>query len=378
MRARRPLWLAVLSLQVACTFAMAYAQPRIPFSLNGRIGELALLRLKDRKLVDWPQPGVVELSVETIEGASRLPLAARLAANGIEPDVGAYALFFELNPQLSRATQLHTADKLLLPKVAAQPPLMPLLEEQSHLVVIILDPAARNELNAAIMPLKDLATRFAQLKGARFRSTDAKRVVVRQTTQLAAWYEHILVTGRQRKGPPLSTDTLRMLRQEAQAVAAIIQTHLMTQGPLSKVDEEQIAAVHEDIDREIRRYDEVQSGVLPDPDSAICCPVVVTIKGDPEQVKHMRVYYTLNGLFRRPPPGPIPGSSPFTELGSGKTIALRAKNYQFWAVEQSHPDILRTQPVKAALRPSADKKPTIIELVIQNQKTPTASPTMIR
>ena len=156
---------------------------------------------------------------------------------------------------------------------------------------------------------------------------------------------------------------------EALALSALAKPYPIDgQASFEGEDRAQLAAIHQDVEREIRRFDDVLSAAVPDPDSTACCSVVVTIRGDPKVVDQLRVYYTLNGQFRNPPPGPIPGSTAFTELGSGKSVTLRAKNYKFWAAKEGDPDHLITQPVMAPLQPTPDKQPTKVELVVAPTK----------
>jgi len=336
---------------------------RIPTKLGNRTLELGLLRLSDRKLIPWPDD-TARLATESAPAGPELNVSARLAGNGIEPDVGAYALFYELNPQVTKVAAIPPDAKVVLPKILAGAKLSPILTDGSHLVVLLLDSDIRSELNDQSSRLQTTGQAFGQLPASRFNSAEEQSVVVKQVQDLTRWYEHIARTGRQRKGPPLSRETLQQLRDEAVALSALTKPYINGQTKFATEDRAQLDAIHQDVEREIRRYDDVLSAVVPDPDLTACCSVVVAIRGDPNVVDQLRVYYTLNGLFRNPPPGPIPGSTAFTELGSGKSVTLRAKNYKFWAAREGDPDRLITQPVMAPLQPTTDKQPTRVELVV--------------
>jgi len=253
---------------------------------------------------------------------------------------------------------------IMLPKALPGAKLRPILADGSHLVVLVLDSDIRAELNDASSRLQKISQAFGQLPTIRFNSPEEQSIVVKQVQDLTKWYEHIATTGRQRKGPPLNRETLQQLRDEAAALSALSTPYIDGQTKFGAEDRAQLNAIHQDVEREIRRYDDVLSAVVPDPDLTACCSVVVAIRGDPKVVDQLRVYYTLNGLFRNPPPGPIPGSTAFTELGSGKSLTLRAKNYKFWAAREGDPDHLITLPVMAPLQPTPDKQPTRVELVV--------------
>src|SRR5262249_34710003 len=106
----------------------------------------------------------------------------------------------------------------------------------------------------------------------------------------------------------------------------------------------QLSAIHADLKRESSRFSEVLGSAFPGDDDYNCCAVKVTIVGgNPATLNGLRVYYTLNGLFRQPPPIP-PGVRPFSELGSGRTEKVRAKNYQFWAAPDGQPERPATAP----------------------------------
>lgn len=363
MRISQGFWPALVA--SFCLLHAAEVQ-RVPATLGDRMLELGLLRLSDRKLISWPD-SAIRLVTESVIAGPELNLSARLANNGVEPDVGAYSLFYELNPQVTKVLAIAPDAKLMLPKVLPGAKLQPMLADGSHLIVLLLDSDVRGDLNDASARLEKLAEGVGQLPATRFNSAQEQSSVVEQVHDLANWYEHIATTGRQRKGPPLNRETLQQLRDEAAALSSLIKPYVDGQTKLGAEDRAQLGAIHQDVEREIRRYDDVLSGVVPDPDSRVCCSVVVTIRGDPALVDHLRVYYTLNGLFRYPPPGPIPGSIAFTELGSGKSVTLRAKNYKFWAVRTGDPNHLVTEPLMAPLDATPDKKPTRVELEVLPQ-----------
>jgi hypothetical protein len=256
----------------------------------------------------------------------------------------------------------------VLPKILPGAKLSLILTDGSHLVVLLLDSDIRSDLNDQSSRLQTIGQVFAQLPASRFNSAEEQSIVVKQVQDLTKWYEHIATTGRQRKGPPLSRETLQQLRDEAAALIALTKGYVDGQTKLAAEDRAQLGAIHQDLEREIRRYDDVLSGVMPDPDLAGCCSVVVTIRGDQKLVDQLRVYYTLNGLFRPPPPGPILGSIAFTVSGSGKSVTLRAKNWVFWAVREGEPDRLVTEPVMAPLEATPDRKTTPVELVVLPQQ----------
>lgn len=372
---RLEIHLARLVAILSFSFALSAADvQRIATTLNGHEVELALLRLEDRELVSWPDT-TVQLVAELSIAGPELNLAARLAKNGIEPDVGAYALFYELNPQVTKASSVPQDAKLLLPKVAMVQGVAPLLANGSHLVVVLMNSQLRSELNEASAKLQELSDQFRQLSVARFGSAEEHSAVLKQVHDLAGWYGHISATGQQRKGPPMNRETLIGLRDEARALSSILQSHLAKRDTLDITDRDQIGAIHSDVEREIRRYDEVQSGTAPDPDSTYCCQIVVTIDGDKNQLDRIRIWYTLYGLYR-PPPGPVPGSAPFTapfENGAPskyKSPPLRAKNYMVWAVAEGQEDRIVTKPMKAQVGLTADKTTTVqLILLSPSQET---------
>ena len=352
-----------VALIFACCLLNAADVQRIPTKLGNRMLDLGLLRLSDRKLISWPDDNA-RLTTESAVAGPELNVSARLASNGIEPDVGGYALFYELNPQVTKVSAIPPDAKVVLPKIVAGAKLSPILTDGSHLVVLFLDSDIRSELYDQSSRLQIIGQAFGRLPASRFNSTEDQSIVIKQVQDLTKWYEHIATTGRQRKGPPLNRETLQQLRDEALTLLALAKPYIDGQTRFEVEDRAQLDAIHLDVEREIRRFDDVLSAVVPDPDLMACCAVVVAIRGDPKVIDQLRVYYTLNGLFRNPPPGPIPGSTAFTELGSGKSVTLRAKNYKFWAAREGDPDHLITQPVMAPLQPTPDKQPTKVELVV--------------
>ncbi len=356
---------------IVLTFSLSMLQiagaQRIQATLGNRGLELGLLHLSDRTLVPWPDTEI-QLTTQSVVAGSDFNLSQSLSANGIEPDLGAYSLFYELNPRVTKASTILSNATVIMPKIVAGAKIQPLLANGENLVVLFLDSDLRDKIADANITLQPLYNRFSALPKNRFHSIQEQTTVVAEVGDLAQWYDHIATTGRQRKGPPLNRETLQQLLDEANTLSAVLSSFLGSNGKLPPQNLSQIDAIRGDVKREIRRYDDILSGgITPDPDLVACCTVVVAIKGDPAVVSQLRVYYTLNGLFRNPPPGPVPGSVPFPELGSEKSRTLRAKNYMFWAVKEGTPDILVTSPVMVPLDPTSDNKPTRVDLLLLPQ-----------
>jgi hypothetical protein len=356
-------WLRLLILGALLSASRRASAQRIPADLGDRHLELGLLQLSDRALTQWPDTEVRLITESVIAGSDR-NLSGSLAENGIEPDVGAYSLFYELNPQVIKANDISPKTKLLLPKIVPDAKLRPLLESGKYLVVLFIDSDLRSAIADASVDLHGLNGRIRKLQVSRFSSIQEQASVASQVQDLDQWYGNVVSTGLQRKGPPLNRETLEQLRDEAAALSSVITSFANSNVQLSVEDRRQIDAIHSDVEREIRRYDEVMSGTAPDPDLVACCTVVVAIRGDPKVVVQLRVYYTLYGLFRNPPPGPVPGSVAFTELGSDKSKTLRAKNYMFWAAREGDPNVLVTQPIMVPLEADSNQKPTKVDLVL--------------
>jgi hypothetical protein len=310
--------------------------------LAGRLVTLGLIESEDRAPVPWPS-GASQLSTEAILVGPGTNLADRLASRGIDPDSGAYSLVYDLNPTISKLDAIPFGSKILVPKIIESKELRQMVSSGSFLVVLSIDPELHHGLEIASETLVTLCSRFASLPIQRYTDSDNRAISVKQVEDIVGWFRHIRLMNQRRMSPPTSRDTLIALNDEARALIALLQRVVDGNQSLTKADQNEIAAIHLDLEREIKRYDDVMSGSLPDPDLPPCCTIEVSIiGGDQKTLDKLRIYYTLNGLFHTPPPVPL-RSIPFPELGSGHSGWLRPKNYRIWVAPDGEPEVLLTQ-----------------------------------
>jgi hypothetical protein len=199
-----------------------------------------------------------------------------------------------------------------------------------HFLILSVDPELREKLAGAIAFLEEVKARFMEIPQERFANAMRRASLLKEIDDIAGWFDHIRLMSLQRSGPPTSRDTLTALNDEAITLASIMQQAVEGAGQVTVGDERQIHAIHKDLVREIRRYDDLLSGGVPDSDVPACCVIEAQILGaDPDELKRVRIYYTLDGLFRNQPPGPL-GVKAFPVLGAGRSQRVPPKDYRVW------------------------------------------------
>ncbi len=344
-----------------CFFGLVYvpgdaAEPAYQ-DVAGRTVKLGLIRADDRSPVAWPS-GNAGLSTESIVIGPDTNIAERLLQMGINPDAGAWSLLYDLNPTVHKLDTMTPGTRLVVPSVVASPELRGQLASGSELVVLSVDPELREKLNGANTALTGLVSTLKASSQERFGRPEDKNLTVRQLDDITVWLEHIRQAAERRAGPPTSRDTWAELNDEAGMLQRLLAGSQTLGERLTPDDVSQISAIHSDLEREIRRYDDVMSGGIPEPDE-LCCTVEVTlVGGDTKKLDGIRVYYVLNGYFRQPPPAPS-GVRAFADPGSGRSIRLRAKNYQMWAAPDGKPENLLTEGALLVEIYASEKQKTV-------------------
>jgi len=342
-----------------CARAQAAASPTT--QLAGRSVTLGLIRSQDRAPVPWPS-GESPLETEVILAGPDTIIQERIASNGIDPDSGAYALIYDLNPEITSLEIDQQGTQIIIPKVIPSIALRQMLNDGKHLIVLTVDKELRQMLAKACKRVFELSSRFTKLQMQNVDSRTTKDDVLIQLDHIVVWLDHIRLMSQQRKGPPTSRDTLIALNEEAQELESILQRSVNVTKSLTASEKAQISAIHADLEREVKRYDDVMSGVIPASDGHRCCTVDVSILGaSKEDLTEFRVYFTLNGLFRMPPPGP-PKTKSFPSLGSGISPLLQPMNYRFWVALDGKPEELLSPDLFVEIYPSEKQKKVQLRL----------------
>jgi len=333
----------IIALALCCFLQQTTDIPSI--QLGGRSVTPRLMRVEDRALVSWKFGDGEIVTVPVLVGPNT-NIPDLLAKMGINPDSGAYSLLYDLNPTVAKLDALPPDTKLVMPKVTDNSNLRKKLADGSHLVVLSVDLQLRQELNSTSTKLPDLASRFAALQPERFPNDTVRRIATKQVTDVGSWFEHIRKSNQMRIGPPTSRATLVQLNDEAGILTSLLVRFLSGSGRLNSDDQDQITSIHDDIELEITRYDDILSGQLPESDLAPCCTLTVNILGgNREEIKKLRVYYAINGYYHEPPPD-LTIFEEFGELGSGRSATLRHKKYRIWAAPDGHPSQVLTNEMK--------------------------------
>jgi hypothetical protein len=307
----------------------AFTQEVRTGTLAGRPVELQVVKADDLAAVPWPA-GPIDIERVSTVVKTDSNIYMMLQANGIAPDSEAFAVVYDLNPQITDLNALVPETPIQLPSVIPAQALTE-IRKARYLVEMTVDPELRRQLNTQIESLQQFGTAVGQL------TTDPN--VQLRIKNLLGWYQQIEKRFKRKTDPPLRQSTLVELQSEASVLNAIFQDAVRQHRQMSEAEQKQVASIYEDIQLEMVQYGQVLAGVAPKSQTAYS--VTVIIKGiDPRVLERVRVYYTYNGLFRTLPADPPVTSFGFTRLGSGISENLLMKSYQIWASkdgDSNHP-----------------------------------------
>jgi len=330
---KRPLKVA------ACLFVLAVAMADLGWAtttettIAGRIVSADLVKADDLSPAAWPD-GSFELSTEAVTTQAAASIYDLLTANSIEPDVEAFTVVYDLNPSLKQVDPLPVGVNLVLPKARGGGKLQQKFKD-GYLVMLTVDRGLRTGFAESASRLQDLSARFADLPTARFADLAAKNAIVGNVKVLADWFAYMQKTFLQRTGPPLRRQTLLGMHEEALSLNSILAAILGGQQRVTSDDQDEVNAIYEDIQVQMKKYDNIMAGEPPVGEERY--QVVVTIRnGDASQVNGIQVYWTWEGLFRRAP-REQGLSKPFDGLGSGSSTYLTIADYIIWAGKPDHP-----------------------------------------
>jgi hypothetical protein len=301
--------------------------------IAGRPVTVDLVRGNDLSPAPWPGDHF-ELTTETITTQANVTIYDLLTANGIEPDVEAFTVVYDLNPSLKQIDPLPNGGSLTLPKVVGGKKLQNNLRN-GYLVMLTVDRNLREELAKSASDLQGFAHTFTGLSDYKFVDPSTRAAVISNIRALADWLSYAQKSFLQRTGPPLRRQTLLGMHDEALALNSILAAILNSQDKVTPGDQEEINAIYKDIQVQMKKYDNIMAGEPQVSDERY--QVVVTIQnGDVNLVKNLQVYYAWEGLFRKPPKEPLK-SQPFDGLGSGSSASLTIADYVIWAGRPDHP-----------------------------------------
>ncbi|HEY1984084.1 MAG TPA: hypothetical protein VGG85_01670 [Terracidiphilus sp.] len=294
-------------------------------------------------------PGALTLSAVSTRLEKESDLYSALQANGIVPDAEAFCLVYDLNPSLNDLKHLTAAGSIQVPTVSGGPELSGKIGKD-YLVALTIDPEIHDQLNQRVDDLRELAARFAKLAPDRFESPAVSQKAQQNVAELAKWYAQIKKSYLRRTEPPLRRQTLVQLNNEAVTLNSLLNREMATNQQVSRSDEDQMDAIHQDLETEIQKYGQVLANQAPAAEPLY--KIVINIKGgNPQTIDGLRVYYTFNGTYQDPPISPPVTSFPFGQLGSGKFEMLPVKNYKIWAALDGDPGHPLTPPLAVKVSP---------------------------
>jgi hypothetical protein len=309
------------------------AQKTTTTEIAGRTVQMVLVKAEDLSPVSWDQTRF-RLTQTSAKLMDRSNILITLREAGIAPDTEALTLVYDLNPAIRDLNGVSESQLLNLPVVVADTESKQLMKK-GFLIELTVDPELRQQLNARIDSLQNLAPSIPEIAG---ESGTRKHI-----SDTIDWFEQVERRFKRRTGPPLRRATLLQMNDEATQFESIVRGAAHQHRSLTDSERQQIDAIYEDMRVEISNYGQILADVIPGAQHFYSVTVIVKGAMGP-LADGMRVYYTFAGLFRPLPADPPFQSFGFRELGSGKTEHLLMKNYQIWAAKDGEPNLPLTAP----------------------------------
>jgi hypothetical protein len=351
---------------VTLSFALFQIRAASPPSVELANRSVAMTLVKSTGLspVAWPD-GRFSLAVSPMVLAPNSNIYSVLLEGGIVPDAEAFTLVYDLNPDVRSLGSLQSGSLLQLPKIDPAPELLQ-LKRSGYLVQLAIDAQLREELNEKGDQFQLAAASFKRLPPDRFVVSAKRSDTQQQVETLAKWYAQIKRSYLRHTGPPLRRQTLVQLRDELSVLESLVAKATNEGQKVTETEQDQITAIYKDVEIDMKKYGETLGPAGPQADALV--NVVVNIKGqDLAFIQGLRVYYTVNGIFRDPPVNPPVVSYGFKQLGSGKSEALPIKNYRMWAARDGDPSHPLTPPLLVQIFGTQDSVPVDLSLAERNR-----------
>jgi hypothetical protein len=244
-----------------------------------------------------------------------------LLHNGIEPDVEALTLVYELNPQARKLSALTSGDTLLIP--AAEGPL------NTRPATIIVDGDLKESLSHRVEHLK---ASYAQ---AQTSIAGGSGTIVRELEETIQTLDFIRLSILRRNGRPISRETLSQLDREALLLDTTLE-RVSANHVYDATVVKAIKAVVMDVNIKAGAYTQIAAGKTPDrwPE---CRVIVRTAKRD-GPVQNLRIYYVPEAL--RNDPGSY---RPFDRLSTPTESMLPEADYIIWGAQDPEPTPVTNQ-----------------------------------
>jgi hypothetical protein len=294
-------------------------------------------------------------SIKQFKIQSATTLQRVLESGGWEVDAESVALVLELNG--GRVPPVLVAGSVLrLPFIQNQRTWSE-PETQGFKLHVDLDPTLRSQI---VLNAKALRTNW----DVRMRERGLDEATTNRVEELVKDVEFMADCLENRRHRPLRRKTLEFLQAETATLAGLL--------PRASTPNEtwypQFCIIEEDLSSELPIFQETLAVRGPNFEPELS--VTIRILGAVPTAQSVRVYYTLNGLFRELANHELTNDFPVYSVGRVGpivTVRLPSRNYVFWVAQEGterHPlTIPLRQPVR--LNPQDQKGETIIDLVMR-------------
>jgi len=234
-----------------------------------------------------------------------------LLSQGILPDVEAFAVVYELNPQLNQLSRLTPGTTLMLPVIDS-----PATIESGKRIAIVLDADLKESITGRVYQLRKILPRIRTLQNGLLDTAVSLDDAVDTL-------EFMQLGFVRRNGRPISREALEQLDADAALLNAAL-SRANDRGRWERESSDALSAVLNDIRIKKRAFTQIASGKPPDrwPEVRV---IVRTLKGG-IPVSNLRVYYVPQALR-----GNSAAIRTFDRLSTPSDRSLPEADYFVWA-----------------------------------------------
>jgi hypothetical protein len=306
--------------------AFAGLQNFTDLEVQGHRVRLSLLG-SDRTTKSWPDERP-RLTVSSVTVKPDDTIHSLLIGNKIRPDIEAFTLVYELNPQVQSLKSLKAGTTLLLPLLQPGPKLSAELEA-GFKVALTVDPDVKDTLGRNTQVLTTIFPVNATLTPSKV----ANGVSVESSGQAARYVVNRLEFFRRsiirRNGRPVTRETLEQLIGDAETMTALLTPVMKGERRLTADDARQIVSIQKDIKIKETHFVQVAAGEPPDAWPKVKIVVRTIKQGKP--VSGLRVYYVPEALKTR-----ADQVRPFDTLSSPCERKMPEADYIIWASKDNN------------------------------------------
>jgi len=349
-----------LHMAIGWLLLAVFSQTQLPPTVTIRETKLGslhvtmnLVKRADRTQKELPA-GSIQLVSESVKIKKDDTIEVLLVTNGIYPDTEAFAVVYDLNPDLKNLNLLEQNMDLKLPKVKGGAALRAAFQ-QGYLVALTVDQKLKEKFGENAKKLAGLTSRISAFGTERFASPISKGDVEGPLKNISAFLEKIRVGLLRRNVRPIPSEVLNQLNAETELLNSTLDQIVSSGRKLSASEQDVIKTIEEDIEIKQKAFDEVAAGGVPERYPEVKVIVRPTKQG--KEVPDLRVWCVGKGLRKD-----INNAHSFPRKSPAADRMLNEGKYFFWAARDPGKEPVTNELLQEVRK--NDKGEIVIELTV--------------